>query len=149
MHPSTPQQLTSDRSPAPGPPAPLTPAGAALGLQQGGHPFLFLATPQALKPLAPAPWLPQKPYALGKHAGFLEEPPITWALRKSHSPGICVCPCPGAEASEHLGHTVWEEALHSASSLESHRGMRTPQPGGAPFLLSRPPARSAQEPGRA
>lgn len=41
------------------------------------------------------------------------------------------------------------QALHSASSLESHRGMRTPQPGGAPFLLSRPPARSAQEPGRA
>lgn len=58
-------------------------------------------------------------YALGKHAGFLEEPPITWALRKSHSPGICVCPCPGAEASEHLGHTVWEEVGGRVSSLSS------------------------------
>lgn len=63
-------------------------------------------------------------------------------------PRICVCPC-RLGASEHLGLSVWEEALHSASSLDSHRGMRAPQPGGAPSLLSRPRARSAQEPDRA
>lgn len=41
------------------------------------------------------------------------------------------------------------QALHPVSSLESHRGMRTLQPSGTTFLLSRPGAHSAQEPGRA
>lgn len=67
----------------------------------------------------------------GKHAGFLEEFPITWTLSKSCSPGsVCVCPAglgpPGASGPQCLGRGRWQDPdipPHSPPCLFSSVGI--------------------------
>lgn len=65
-----------------------------------------------------------------------------WHLLSGHP---CVNPSAHPQDLRHPG----LKGPASASSLDSHRGMRTPQPSGTPFPPARPQAHSAQEPGRA
>lgn len=140
----------------------LQPWGRAGVAKQGCRAAQGWLTPAVISFLAGEQWLKNKAalhapaplHGLPQAERTESRSPAPSARLSEPRPSASGCPAP-AQAPETGPHglagtvSLPFQALHSASSLESHRGMRALQPSGTPFLPSRPLAPSAQEPGRA